>query len=186
MLILMRQHATPDEIAKVCDRVREIGFTPHEIPGTIRVAIGITGNQGAVSADHFLSLAGVAECVPVSRPYKLVSKEVKPEPTIVSIRGSQIGNGELQLIAGPCSVESRDQVLKTAQAVANSGAKFFRGGAYKPRTSPYAFQGMKEEGLRLLEDVRKQFDLRIVTEVKDVGSLSAVSEVADVLQIGAR
>jgi 3-deoxy-7-phosphoheptulonate synthase len=186
MLILMRQHATPDEIARVCDRVREIGFKPHEIPGTIRVAIGITGNQGAVSADNFLSLPGVAECVPVSRPYKLVSKEVKPEPTIVNIRGAAIGGGELQIIAGPCSVESRDQVFKTAQVVADSGAKFFRGGAYKPRTSPYAFQGMKEEGLRLLEDVRKQFDLRIVTEVKDIESLPGVAEVADVLQIGAR
>src|SRR5437868_7764906 len=101
MLILMRQHATSDEIAKVCDRVREIGFTPHEIPGTIRVAIGITGNQGAVSADNFLSLPGVAECVPVSRPFKLVSREVKPEPTVVTVRGAPIGGGALQLIAGP-------------------------------------------------------------------------------------
>jgi 3-deoxy-7-phosphoheptulonate synthase len=186
MLILMEKGATAEQINKVCDRVREIGFTPHEIPGSIRVAIGITGNQGPVSPEAFQNLTGVAECVPVSKPYKLVSREVKPEPTVLDIRGAKIGHGHFALIAGPCSVESRDQVFRTAEVVANSGAKFLRGGAYKPRTSPYAFQGLKEEGLRLLEEAKRKFDLRIVTEAKDTESLPAVAEVADVLQIGAR
>lgn len=186
MLILMEKGATAEQIAAVCERIREIGFQPHEIPGSIRVAIGVTGNQGPVSPENFMNLPGVGECVPVSRPYKLVSKEVKPEPTVVDVRGVKVGDGSLAICAGPCSVESRDQVFTTAEAVAKSGAKFFRGGAFKPRTSPYAFQGLKEEGLKLLSEVKKQFDLRIVTEVKDTESLAAVAEVADVLQIGAR
>ncbi|MBC8107877.1 MAG: 3-deoxy-7-phosphoheptulonate synthase [Anaerolineae bacterium] len=186
MLILMRQGATREQIDAVCDRVREIGFTPHEIPGAMRTAIGITGNQGAVSSEAFMHLGGVAECVAVSKPYKLVSREVKPEPTVVDVRGAKIGDGSMQIIAGPCSVESRDQIFTTAEAVARSGAKFLRGGAFKPRTSPYVFQGMKEEGLKLLDDVKRQFDLRIVTEVMNTETLDAVAQVADVLQIGAR
>lgn len=186
MLILMEKGATRDQIQSVCDRVRAIGFVPHEIPGSIRTAVGITGNQGAVSPENFMHLPGVAECVPVSKPYKLVSREVKPEPTVVDVRGAKVGDGSLSLMAGPCSVESRDQVFRTAEVVAKSGAKFLRGGAFKPRTSPYAFQGLKEEGLSLLADVKKNFDLRIVTEVKDTETLGVVAEVADVLQIGAR
>jgi 3-deoxy-7-phosphoheptulonate synthase len=186
MLILMQKGATPDQIAAVGQRVREIGFMPHEIPGTIRVAIGITGNQGAIAPELFQHLPGVAECVPVSRPYKLVSREVKPEPTVVDVRGAKIGGGTFALVAGPCSVESRDQVFRTAEVVAASGAKFLRGGAFKPRTSPYVFQGLKEEGLKLLQEVKQAFDLRVVTEVKDTMTLPAVAEVADVLQIGAR
>ena len=186
MLILMEKGATTEQIKKVCERIREIGFAPHEIPGSIRVAIGITGNQGAVPPETFQHLEGVAECVPVSRPYKLVSREVKPEPTVVEVRSEKIGDGSLTMIAGPCSVESRDQIFRTAEVVAASGAKFLRGGAFKPRTSPYAFQGLKEEGLRLLQDVGKEFDLRIVTEAKDTETIDVVAEVADVLQIGAR
>ena len=186
MLILMEKGATPDQIEKVCERIRELGYMPHEIPGSIRVAIGITGNQGALASELFSHLEGVAECVPVSRPYKLVSREVKPESTVVEVRGARIGDGRFAVIAGPCSVESRDQVFRTAEAVSRTGAKFFRGGAFKPRTSPYAFQGLKEEGLRLLEEVKREFDLRVVTEVKDTESLKAVAAVADVIQIGAR
>ena len=186
MLILMTKSATRDEIEAVCGRIRELGFLPHEIPGSTRTAIGITGNQGAISAEAFTHLSGVSECVPVSKPYKLVSREVKPEPTVVDVRGEMVGAGGFTLIAGPCSLESRDQVMRTAEVVARSGARFFRGGAFKPRTSPYAFQGLKEEGLRLLEDVKRTFDLRVVTEVKDTESLAAVAQVADVLQIGAR
>src|SRR3954464_9201861 len=186
MLILMRQGATGEQINKVCERIREVGFTPHEIPGAMPDAIGITGNQGPVSAELFNHLPGVAECVPVSKPYKLVSREVKPEPTVIDVRGAKIGDGNLALIAGPCSVESRDQIFTTAEAVAKSGAKYLRGGAFKPRTSPYVFQGMKEEGLKLLDDVKRQFDLRIVTEVMNTETLDAVAQVADVLKIGAR
>ena len=186
MLILMGKDATRTQIELVCERVREMGLVPHEIPGAMRTAIGITGNQGPVSAELFLHLGGVAECVPVSKPYKLVSREVKPEPTIIDIRGVKVGDGSLIMMAGPCSVESREQTMKTAELVAATGAKFFRGGAFKPRTSPYMFRGLKEEGLRILEEVRSAFDLRIVTEVMDTETLPAVYESADVLQIGAR
>src|SRR5262245_11282046 len=112
MLILMQKNATPEQIAAVCRRVKEIGFVPHEIPGSIRVAIGITGNEGSISPENFLNLEGVSECVPVSNPYKLVSREVKPDPTVITVRGAKIGDGHLALIAGPCSVESRDQVFR--------------------------------------------------------------------------
>lgn len=186
MLILMKPGATPEQIQAACQRVREIGFVPHEIPGSMRTAIGITGNQGPVSPDQFHDLVGISECVPVSKPYKLVSREVKPESTVIDVRGARIGDGKLSIVAGPCSVESRDQVMRAAEAVAASGAKFFRGGAFKPRTSPYQFQGLKEEGLRLLEEVRRSFDLRIVTEAKDTDTLPEVAECADVVQIGAR
>jgi 3-deoxy-7-phosphoheptulonate synthase len=186
MLIVMAHGATPDQVDAVCRRIREMGFVPHEIPGSTRTAIGITGNQGPVSAEAFAGLEGVSECVPVSKPYKLVSREVKLDPTVVDIRGAAIGGGALALLAGPCSIESRDQALRTAEAVAATGARFFRGGAYKPRTSPYQFQGLKEEGLRILEEVKASFDLRIVTEAKDPASLPAVAEVADMVQIGAR
>ena len=186
MLILMAHGATREEMDAVCQRIRELGFVPHPIPGATRTAIGITGNQGAVEPELFHGLGGIAECVPVSKPYKLVSREVKPDDTIIDVRGAPIGGGTLQMIAGPCSVESRDQIMRTAEVVARSGAKFLRGGAYKPRTSPYVFQGLKDEGLKLLDDVKRQFDLRIVTEAKDTESMPAVAQVADVIQIGAR
>jgi 3-deoxy-7-phosphoheptulonate synthase len=186
MLILMERNATRAQVENVCRRIRELKLVPHEIPGSTRTAIGITGNKGALSPEVFAGLPGILECVPVSKPYKLVSREVKPEPTVVNVRGVPIGDGGFVLVAGPCSVESKDQVLRTAEVVAASGARFFRGGAFKPRTSPYAFQGLGEEGLRLLEEVKGRFDLRIVTEVKDTESLPAVAAVADVLQIGAR
>jgi 3-deoxy-7-phosphoheptulonate synthase len=186
VLILMSQSATREQIGAVCQRVREVGFTPHEIPGAVRTAIGITGNQGPISPELFGHLPGVSECVPVSKPYKLVSREVKPESTLIDVRGAKIGDGSLQLIAGPCSVESREQILKTADAIARTGTKFLRGGAFKPRTSPYVFQGMKEEGLKLLDEVKRSFDLRIVTEVMNTETLESVAQVADVLQIGAR
>jgi 3-deoxy-7-phosphoheptulonate synthase len=186
MLILMSPTATPQQVEAVCARIREIGFVPHQIPGAVRTAIGITGNAGAISPEVFGGLPGIAECVPVSKPHKLVSREVKPDNTIIDVRGAKIGDGSLQIIAGPCSVESRDQIFATAESVARSGARFLRGGAFKPRTSPYVFQGLKDEGLKLLDEVKRQFDLRIVTEAKDTESLPAVAQVADVLQIGAR
>jgi 3-deoxy-7-phosphoheptulonate synthase len=186
MLILMQQNATPQQVEAACQRVRDIGFVPHQIPGATRTAIGITGNAGAVAPEQFHGLEGISECVPVSKPYKLVSREVKPDDTIIDVRGAAIGGGAMQIIAGPCSVESRDQIMRCADAVARSGAKFLRGGAFKPRTSPYVFQGLKDEGLKLLDEVKRQFDLRIVTEAKDTESMPAVAQVADVIQIGAR
>ena len=186
MLIVMQQGATRAQIDAVCEAIRQAGFAPHEIPGAMRTAIGITGNQGAVSAQLFANLDGVSDCVPVSKPYKLVSREVKPEATVVDVAGEKVGKGNLAIMAGPCSVESYDQVMRSAEAVYQSGAKFFRGGAYKPRTSPYQFQGLKEEGLRLLEQVRERFGLKIVSEVKDTESLPAVAQAVDLLQVGAR
>jgi len=186
MLIVMSQGASRDDIGAVCDAIRAAGFSPHEIPGATRTAIGITGNQGPIPPELFKDLPGVGECVPVSKPYKLVSRETKPDATVVRVGGIPIGDGSLAIMAGPCSVESYDQVMRTAEAVQKSGARIFRGGAFKPRTSPYLFQGLKEEGLRLLEQVRERFGLRIVTEAKDTESLPAVAQVADLIQLGAR
>jgi len=186
MLIVMAQSASRDQIERVCQRIRELGFVPHEIPGSMRTAIGITGNQGPVLPEAFMHLPGISECVPVSKPYKLVSREVKPDPTIVELRGARIGDGNCAIIAGPCSIENRDMAMRTAEAVVKSGARFFRGGAFKPRTSPYAFRGLKQEGLDILQEVRSSFDLRTVTEVMDTETLPAVAEAADILQIGAR
>ena len=186
MLIVMQQGATRAQIDAVCEAIKAAGLTPNQIPGAMRTAIGITGNQGPLSPEMFSSLEGVSECVPVSKPYKLVSREVKPEPTIVDVGGEKIGDGSLAIVAGPCSVESYEQVMRAAESVKKSGAKFFRGGAYKPRTSPYQFQGLKEEGLRLLEQVRDRFGLKIVSEVKDTDSLAAVAQAVDMLQVGAR
>ena len=186
MLIVMKQGATVSQVQAVCDAIRQAGLTPHEIPGATRTAIGITGNHGPIPPELVADMEGVSECVPVSKPYKLVSREVKPDSTIVDVGGVKVGDGSLAIMAGPCAVESYDQVMRAADAVARSGAKFFRGGAFKPRTSPYAFQGLKQEGLRLLEQVRDKFGLKIVSEVKDVESLPEMAQSVDLLQIGAR
>ena len=186
MLIVMKLDASKNQIERVKEKISKLGFQPHEIPGAQRVAIGITGNKGKVDAEQFLLLDGVAEAIPVSKPYKLVSREVKTENTIVKIDSHGIGSKELTLIAGPCSVESREQVFTTAEAIKSFGVLFFRGGAYKPRSSPYAFQGLKEDGLELLKEVRAKTGMKIVTEAKDTATLSLVADVADIIQIGAR
>ena len=186
MLILMKNGATAEEILRVKQKVQSLGFRAHEIPGAQRIAIGITGNQGKIDPDIFATMGGVEQAVPVSRPYKLVGRDAKPENSEIRIGDTSIGGTELAIIAGPCSVESWDQLITTAKAVKASGARFLRGGAFKPRTSPYAFQGMKEEGLVLLREAKKETGLKIVTEAKDITTLSAVAEVADVIQIGAR
>jgi 3-deoxy-7-phosphoheptulonate synthase len=186
MLIVMSPDATSDQIDTVCARIRELGFKPNQIPGAGRTAIGITGNPGPIPPEVFSHLPGVSECVRVTKPYKLVSRETKKEDTVLDIRGVKVGDGSLQVVAGPCSVESREQIMRCAECVAKSGAKFLRGGAFKPRTSPYLFQGLKDEGLKLLDEVKRQFDLRIVTEALNTETLDAVAQVADVIQIGAR
>ncbi|HWL94992.1 MAG TPA: 3-deoxy-7-phosphoheptulonate synthase [Phycisphaerae bacterium] len=182
----MNENASREQIDAVRRRIEEIGFSSVEMPDAARVSIGINGANGNVSVDEFLHLAGVDDCIPGPDGYKLVRRESRAAPTVIRLGDVSIGDGHLQIIAGPCAIESRDQVMRTAEIVARSGAKLFRGGAFKPRTSPYAFQGLKHEGLRLLEDMRDRFGLRIVTEVKDVETLEAVAAVADVLQIGAR
>ena len=168
------------------DGIEDDGYTPHVIPGATRTNVAITGNETGVAPERFLGMPGVLDCVPITESHKLVSRETHPQRTVVDVRGVPIGDDSLSIIAGPCAVESRDQIFRTAEIVAESGARLFRAGAFKPRTSPYSFQGLKQEGLKLLDDVKRQFDLRIVTEVKDAETLDAVDLVADVLQIGAR
>jgi 3-deoxy-7-phosphoheptulonate synthase len=186
MLVVMKQHATQDEVDGVVDKIRALGLTPHAIPGAQRVAIGITGNKGSLDPSLFEILPGVAEAIRVSQPFKLVSREVKEEDTVIDVGGVPLGGGKLAIMAGPCSVESKEQVLEAAHAVKAAGARFLRGGAFKPRTSPYEFQGLAEEGLRLLALAREETGLKIVTEVMDVETLPMVADYADVLQIGAR
>jgi len=182
----MKPHATQAEIDSVVERIRGMGLTPHPIPGAQRVAIGVTGNRGALEPEGFATMPGVADAIRVSQPFKLVSREVKEEDTVIDVGGVPLGGNTLAVMAGPCSVESREQLLEAARAVKAAGARFLRGGAFKPRTSPYEFQGLAEEGLELLALAREETGLRIVTEVMDVETLPRVAEVADVLQIGAR
>ncbi len=180
MLVTMKLHATAEEIEAVCRKIESMGYRAHPIPGSTRTAIGITGNQGPVEAAAIEALPGVGECVPVSKPYKLVGRELKEETTIVDLGdGVRIGGKELAIIAGPCAVESREQTRAIAEGVAAAGARLFRGGAYKPRTSPYSFQGLEEDGLRILAEVRRDFGLKIVTEAIDVESMDLVERYGD-------
>jgi 3-deoxy-7-phosphoheptulonate synthase len=186
MLVVMSNHASEAEVEAVVARIRALGLTPHAIPGAQRVAIGITGNKGALDPALFTTLPGVADALRVSQPWKLVSREVKEDDTVVDVGGVPVGGPAVTLMAGPCSVESKEQLLTAARAVAKAGARFLRGGAYKPRTSPYEFQGLGEEALKLLALAREETGLKVVTEVMDAETLPLVAEYADVLQVGAR
>ena len=188
MLVVMKAQATPEEIQAVCEHIEQLGFRPHPLPGAQRTAIGITGNQGEVDRGNLESLSGVAEVIRVSKAYKLASRDVKEEDTVIRFPGTDasIGGHDLAIVAGPCSIESQAQAFAIAEQVAASGAQFFRGGAYKPRTSPYAFQGLGVEALRIMAQIRERFGLRIITEAIDNESLEHVVEWADVIQIGAR
>jgi len=182
----MKAHAGPADIARVCERIEMLGLQAHIIPGEQRTAIGITGNRGPVDPAEFEHLPAVAEAIRVSKPYKLVSRETKPENTVVTVNGVPVGGEQIVLCGGPCSVESRDQILESARAVKAAGGDLLRGGAYKPRTSPYSFQGMGEEGLRYLADAREETGLGVVTEAIDVETFDLVEHYADCVQIGAR
>src|ERR1700722_8472846 len=188
MLVVMKAQATPEEIQAVCEHIEQLGFRPHPLPGAQRTAIGITGNQGEIDRGNIEELSGVAEVIRVSKPYKLVSRDVKEEDTVIRFPGTNatIGGRDLAMIAGPCSIETRQQAFAVAEQVANAGAQFFRGGAYKPRTSPYAFQGLGEEALKIMAEIRDKFGLLIVTEAIDNEALELVDKYADVIQIGAR
>jgi 3-deoxy-7-phosphoheptulonate synthase len=186
MLIVMRPDATAQDIERVNDEIRRRGWQPHAIPGGTRTAIGITGNPGAVEPEPFRVLPGVADAVAISQPFKLVSREVKPDDSLIKLGDLTLGGKTVHIIAGPCSVESHEQIISTAKAVKKSGATMLRGGAFKPRTSPYEFQGLKGDGLQLLAEARKETGLRVITEAKDTATLAAVAEVADIIQIGAR
>ncbi len=191
MLIVMKPDATAADIEAVQGRIRELGYTPHQIPGAQRVAIGITGNQGAVEPGLFSRLSGIAEAVAISKPWKLVSREVKADDTVIQMATPELesrfgGGAQFPVIAGPCAVEGREQLGQTAQAVRREGARVLRGGAYKPRTSPYAFQGLKEEGLALLAEARGATGMPVVTEVMDTATVEQVAKYADMVQVGAR
>jgi 3-deoxy-7-phosphoheptulonate synthase len=190
MLVVMQSHATEEQVRAVCERIESLGLKAHPMPGSLRTAIGITGNKGAIDLGILESLPGVVECIPVSKPYKLVSRDTKEEDSILRIptpSGDVIVGGEqIALVAGPCAVETEEQCLAIAKRVKKSGARLFRGGAYKPRTSPYSFQGLGEAGLKILSKVRKEYGFGIVTEAIDNESLDLVEEYADVIQIGAR
>jgi 3-deoxy-7-phosphoheptulonate synthase len=188
MLVVMKPQAPAEEIQAVCEQILILGFRAHPMPGAQRTAIGITGNSGAVDQGDLEDLSGVAEVIRVTKPYKLVSRDVKQEDTVIAFPGTNatIGGRDLAVIAGPCSIESREQAFAIAEQVAGAGAQFFRGGAYKPRTSPYAFQGMGEDGLKIMVEIRERFGLRIVTEALDNESLDLVADYADIIQIGAR
>jgi 3-deoxy-7-phosphoheptulonate synthase len=215
MLIVMSAHATAEDVRAVCERIESLGFRAHAIPGAQRTAIGVTGNSGVVEAPTLEEMAGVQEVISVSKPYKLVSRDLKPENTVIQFPGPHsakrdnvglagtptipsqpastdsssdptVGGKPLAIIAGPCAIESRKQAFAVAERVHRAGAQFFRGGAYKPRTSPYAFQGLGLEGLKILAEIREQFGMRIVTEAIDHESLEQVEEYADIIQIGAR
>jgi 3-deoxy-7-phosphoheptulonate synthase len=186
VLVVMRQDATAEQIRGVMEAVEARGFKAHAIPGAQRTAIGITGNKGALDRPVFESLPGVLEVIPVSHAYKLVSREVKPEPTLVHVGGVAVGGPDLVVVAGPCAVESREQMLTVARAVKAAGAQILRGGAFKPRTSPYSFQGLGEEGLKLLAEAREATGLPVVTEAVDIEGVDLVERYADAIQIGAR
>jgi 3-deoxy-7-phosphoheptulonate synthase len=190
MLVVMQSHATEEQIRAVCKRIETLGLKAHPMPGSLRTAIGITGNKGAIDLGVLESLPGVVECIPVSKPYKLVSRDTKEEDTILRIPTPSgdviVGGQHIALIAGPCAVETEEQCMAIAGRVKASGARLFRGGAYKPRTSPYSFQGLGEEGLKILSRVREKEGFGIITEAIDAESLDLVEEYADVIQIGAR
>jgi 3-deoxy-7-phosphoheptulonate synthase len=184
----MKAHATEEQVRAVCEKIESLGYRAHPMPGAQRTAIGVTGNKGAVEPGTLEEMSGVQEVIQVSKPYKLVSRDAKEEDTVIRFAGSDgsFGGRDLGIVAGPCSIESREQAFTVAERVAKAGARFFRGGAYKPRTSPYAFQGLGEEGLKIMAEIREKFGLRIITEALDDESLELVSEYADVVQIGAR
>jgi 3-deoxy-7-phosphoheptulonate synthase len=186
MLVVMKNDATEAEIQAVIQEIRALGYQGIPMPGAQRTAVCIVGNTGPVEDSRLLALAGVKETIRVTKPYKLVSRETHPESTVIAIGDVKIGGGKPVIMAGPCAVESEEQALTIARLVKRYGARVFRGGAFKPRTSPYSFQGLGEEGLKILERVRKETGLLIITEATDHTNISIVEKYADIIQIGAR
>jgi 3-deoxy-7-phosphoheptulonate synthase len=186
MLIVMDAAASAEDIRRVVETVEGLGLQAHAIPGAQRTAIGITGNRGTVDPGAFENMPGVTEVIPVSAPYKLVSREAKRENTVVSVGGVRIGGERIAVVAGPCAVESEEQALEIGRRVREAGATLYRGGAFKPRTSPYSFQGLGRKGLEILARVRSETGLPVITEVLDTETIDLVAEYADCLQVGAR
>jgi 3-deoxy-7-phosphoheptulonate synthase len=188
MLVVMKAHASEEQVRSVCEKIERLGYRAHAMPGAQRTAIGITGNKGEVEQGTLEEMAGVQEVIKVSKPYKLVSRDLKEDNTIIRFAGTAatIGGPGLAIVAGPCAIESREQAFAVAERVHRAGAQFFRGGAYKPRTSPYSFQGLGEEGLQIMGEIRAQYGMKIITEAIDNETLDLVEEYADMIQIGAR
>src|SRR6478672_4537646 len=186
MLVVMHSDADDRQVAAVLDAIRDLGLTPHPLPGATRVAIGITGNTAAVDSRTLEVLPGVKECIRVTKPYKLASREMHPADTVVTTPQTVVGPGTFTVIAGPCSVENEAMILRTAEFLAGRGVKLMRAGAYKPRTSPYAFQGMGQKGLDILARVRAKTGVGVVTELMDTEYADAVEAAADIIQIGTR
>lgn len=186
MLVVMEPSATSDMVAHVMGLIRQMGLTAQSLTGLHQTTISIQGRKAQIDTDQLLSLAGVRDIIQITQPYRLASREFHPENTIVNIDGVKIGTNECIVIAGPCSVENRDQTMEIAAQLADAGVRLFRGGAFKPRTSPYSFQGLGKPGLEILAEVRERFGLKIVTEAIDTESLDLVAQYADMLQVGAR
>lgn len=187
MIIVMQQGASQKQIEHVMDRVRALGYTPHPIYGVERTVIGAIGDERGKSVlENLIGVEGVESVIPILKPFKLASREMHRESTVIEVGGVRIGNGGFALVAGPCSVESETQILTAARQVKAAGANMLRGGAFKPRTSPYTFQGLEEEGLKLLVKAREETGLPVVTEVLSPEDVELVARYADVLQVGAR
>jgi len=186
MLIVMKPRATAHEIDAVVDLITEIGLRAHPMPGATRTAIGITGNEGPIDGRRFENLPGVAEVIRVTKPYKLVTLDLRPDKTVVRVGDATIGGSELAIIAGPCAIESREQAFAVAKTVQKSGARFFRGGVWKPRTSPYTFQGLGDKALQIMTEIRDTFGVKIVTEAVEESHVDLIEKYGDVIQIGAR
>jgi len=182
----MKPGAAPQDVDAVVTLIQEIGLRPHPMPGATRTAIGITGNTGPIDARRFENLPGVADVIRVTKPYKLITLDLRPEKTVVRVGDATIGGNELVIIAGPCAIESHDQAFAVAEAVQKSGARFFRGGVWKPRSSPYAFQGLGEKGWKIMSEIREAFGLKIVTEALEESHVDLIEQYGDIIQIGAR
>lgn len=186
MIIMMKSNVSKEKISKILKEVKKLGFKPHLSQGEEKTIVGLIGNGRAVSPDHFRSFSGVEDVFRISKPFKLASREFKPDKSIIRVNGVSLGGEDIIIMAGPCAVESREQILETALKVKEAGATILRGGAFKPRSSPYSFQGLKEKGLEMLAEVKEKTGLSLVTEVMAPEQVSLVGEVADILQIGAR
>lgn len=187
MIIVMQGDASPQQIERVMERIQDLGYKPHPIRGVEHTVIGAIGDERGKSAlESLVSYEGVESVIPILKPFKLASQEMHREPTVIEVNGVQIGGGGFALIAGPCSVESETQIIEVARAVKKSGANMLRGGAFKPRTSPYSFQGLEHEGLKLLAQARQETGLPVVTEILSPENVDLVAEYADVMQVGAR
>ncbi len=187
MIIVLKTNATPEQVSHICEKVKELGLTPQVSRGVERTIIGVIGEEDTLRVKPLEAFPGVENVVPILRPYKLASKDFKPEPTVFEMgNGVKVGGKKIVVMAGPCSVEGRDMLLRIAKTVKKTGADFLRGGAFKPRTSPYSFQGLGEEGLKYLREVADEVGLLVVTEVMDPRNVDLVAQYSDMLQIGAR